>query len=521
MSSGPHPVFVYGPIGLIVASGVVSIAIAPVIFRAIGKRRGLSVLEGTGLAPKRGRLLAFVVAVATFWLVALSAGALLITFDPSEVEGRLPGDHVDTTVLAHAVPPFSNAATAKLVARLVKIGTEDSLAMAARLEPNPYWAIRHLTEHGFRTHAGRFTLGNPGNESCPLGMDALAEAQRGGALQEAFVACRNVPGDAIGVAAFKMGDFRVAVGPEAETIVSRMPRPPRGEPTCLAGAFDVPPLEMPLCRLIHAEMKEDTRDEVLASPRPADRFARRWASALALERADRGELPEGDAFTLDAARFVRDPIVLFESEPVAIDATLRDEHASLGPETRLWLDLVFAAERSAFGKHEEALAATDRAIFVLDGLATTVEVDESARRVAAAIALRAGDLGRAVEHAGDHLAALGPLRTTWREDPAADLRDAIAIAIDPSLPAALLLRDLPEAARPGFLDFLRERYPGCPSCGFFGQLAHHLRRRDIAEAVGDDKLVGDLDPVLARFEAVVMNRTLALSLTLASEEIGR
>jgi hypothetical protein len=156
--------------------------------------------------------------------------------------------------------------------------------LAARIDVDTDRAIERLVAEGYRTHAGRFALSKPTGRACELGLDALAESLQGAALQELMLACHNAPGDPVGLAAFKVGDFMSAVGagPENESIISRQLLTPLGEPKCFAQGPDLPTDDSPICRLEHARAPQ-------ADPaRRARRAEARGPVRAALARGDRG-----------------------------------------------------------------------------------------------------------------------------------------------------------------------------------------------------------------------------------------
>jgi hypothetical protein len=331
-----------------------------------------------------------------------------------------------------------------------------------------------------------------------------------------------------------MGDFMRAVGPEAESIVSRLPRPPAGEPECLAGGFDVPDGSMPLCRLVHAEMIKKTRTEVLATTEIAPVFARRWAAAL---RAEMGE-PLAEAWTIDPATLVVRPLRAIADEPIAVFADIRaGSTANLTPAQGAWIRLALAAERSAMGRHADAAVLVDEAERELDlGAGASPEERAQAARLIAAIALRGGDDDRAggaladldesdpLHALGRWLRGEGPRPdaasfAVWDEADVGGDGAALAAALeraDAARGGLLRLRLAPEAARPVLREWAREAFPACDRCELFAELDRLTVRLDAAYALEDEALVMDLAPVVARFEAVFLNRLLALSLRAAS-----
>jgi hypothetical protein len=325
-------------------------------------------------SPRRSPLvlsvLSILLAMSLLWGGATLLAMSLLWLPTSEDPDRLPGESLEAAVLAHAVPTTALAAADQLIARLERDGgatrwsppgaLETRLVLAGRLDPKPTRAVLRLAERGFRTRAGLFALGNASDESCLVGLDALAESVRGGSLQALMRACRNAKGDSIAKAAFKMGDFMRATGPESEAIVSRLPQPPAGEPSCIAGGFDLPERDMPLCRLVHAELVPHTRAEVLSEPAHELLLAQRWWMAM---RAERG-LPFDDALlhTVEPRLLLERPLAAVLDEPLGVYASLRaSTEARLEPGQAGWVRLALAAERSAVGKHRDALYLVDEA----------------------------------------------------------------------------------------------------------------------------------------------------------------
>jgi hypothetical protein len=250
-----------------------------------------------GAKPELDRAAGLLVSIVVLWSLSSAAGGLLLLLDGSERAGRLPGDHVDAAVIAHAIPPLSNLAAARIVRRLERDGDgtrwdgtaalEERLVLAARLDPRPDRGVDRLLAHGYRTRAARFASAHPSAAACENGMTAAAEALRGGLLFEMMMSCRNVKGDSAAHAAFKMGDFSRAVGPESESIVSRVTRAPADEPDCVAGGYDIPSSELPICLTIHAEGRAPLRRQLLADAAPTPLYAQRWVWAARAISASR------------------------------------------------------------------------------------------------------------------------------------------------------------------------------------------------------------------------------------------
>lgn len=562
----PHPAYTVGPYVFIVASCLVSAWLAPRVRRRLERwlapraqrapiqldRDDVVMVDGVAVSavhvfrrsPRRSPLvlsvLSILLSMSLLWGAATLLALSLLWLPASEAPDRLPGERFEAAVFAHAVPTTALAAADQLIVRLERGGgatrwsppgaLEARLVLAGRLDPKPTRAVLRLAERGFRTRAGLFALGNASDESCAVGLDALAESVRGGSLQALMRACRNAKGDAIARAAFKMGDFMRATGPESESIVSRLPRAPEAEPGCIAGGFDLPGPEAPLCRLVHAELVPRTRAEVLRDPAPGLLLARRWWMAM---RAEQG-LPFDEAllYTIDPRLLLERPLAAVLDEPLGVYASLREStHARLAPREAAWLRLALAAERSAVGKDRDALYLVDEAFTELSLGASEPDLVE-ASRLAAAIAVRAGEQALA-EHFAADLPPSDPLRAWVRaRAPLADDAPSWARALDADAELDLLealsapgvaarggllrLRAASEQQREALSEWLREGFPSCDDCGFHAQLDRWTVRLDGARAIGDAELVRDLEPVVARFEAVLVNRVLGLSLRAAS-----
>lgn len=481
--------------------------------------------------PFVARSMSLLLTIGLFWGLATLLARGLIAL-PAAATGPLPGARVDSDVIAHAVPPMSNLAARALVARIEarpyarwadSAALEDAMVLAARLDPDPDQAVARFLRRSMRTRAGWFALRHPSAASCPAGLAALAEAGRGGQLQELMAACSHVPGDAALKAAFAMGDFMNAGGPEAESIISRVTLPPRDEPDCVAGGYDVPPASLPLCRLEHAEQVKAARTQVYAEldDRGLPTFARRWATAA---RAERGE-PWDDAalFGIDPTELIERPMVALADEPIALYLDLRESSlASLTPAQAAYIDLALAAERSAAARDDEARFLVHEGLDYLElGEGASDGERVQALRLAAAIAIRSLDPA-AISDAVVALEPSDPLAISA----AAVLRRPGEIALDDERlaawavapPGPIELAALREADRPIAREWLREAWPACEGCGFFRRFDQLVRKLDAARALDDAELVLALEPVVRRFEAVLTNRPLALSLRGADPE---
>lgn len=475
--------------------------------------------------PFVARSMSLLLTIGLFWgLSALLARGLIAL--PASPTGPLPGSRVDGDVIAHAVPPMSNLAARALVDRIEarpyerwtdRAELEDAMVLAARLDPDPDRAVARFLRRSMRTRAGWFSLRHPSPSSCPAGMAALSEAARGGQLQELMAACSHLPGDAPGKAAFAMGDFMNAVGPEAESIISRVTLPPDGEPDCVAGGYDVPPASLPLCRLEHAEQVKAARTQIYAEldDRTLPPFARRWAAAA---RAERGEpLDDAALFGIDPVTLVTRPMAALADEPIAVYLDLRESSlANLTPAQAAYVDLALAAERSAAARDDEARFLVHEGLDYLElGEGAGERERAQAQRLAAAIAIRSRDRA-AIADAVIELEAADPLRASALAVLAAPgdlaLDDARLAAWASSPPDPIELAALREADRPIAREWLREAWPACEGCGFFRRFDQLVRKLDAARTLDDAELVAALEPVVRRFEAVLTNRPLALSL---------
>jgi hypothetical protein len=187
-------------------------------------------------------------------------------------------------------------------------------------------------------------------------------------------------------------------------------------------------------------------------------------------------------------------------EPIAVYRDLRmSTQATLTPAVAAWVRLAVAAELSAAGRHADAQVLADEAELQLSiGAGASDDEREAVARLQFVIFLRAGDAAR-VELARKLLPVDDPLQV---------------VPSDRRAPLTELPSGIDET-------WLREGFPSCEGCGFFDQLVHHTRRRDLAELIAAEELLADLDPVVRRFEAVVHNRLLGLSLRLADPRAAR
>jgi len=548
----PSAVFVYGPFAFMAASCVLSLALTPWSTRLVqatrkrfrsGPRAKSVNIEATrdadeadevremfrsGPKPQLDRAMGLIVSIAFLWGGSSAVGGLLLLAGGEERPGALPGEHVDGAVLAHAVPPLSNLAARQIVARLehaADVGRWDQdgaleprLVLAARLDPSPEKGVERLLHHGYRTRAARFASAHPSAYNCEKGMLAAADALRGGLLFDLMMACRNVKGDSAAHAAFKMGDFSRSLGPESESIVSRVTRAPEAEPACLAGGYEMPPPEEPLCRLIHAEAHPALRQDILTTTAaPGAFFAQRWAQAA---KAELGEpMAESLVFTIDPENLVLHPFDAVIEQPIAVYQDIRIGHAAnLTPGQSAWVHLALAAERSAMSRHLDAALLVDEAFSALDiGDGASDEERGRAACLAAAIALRADDSQSFALHA-EACPKSGPLYALARdlaEPDAAISSQSLDLDAAPFTESPIMFRRAVEAERAQLREWLRERFPSCERCAFFRELRRLAAIREAAGALGDEDLVQEVEPVVARFEAVFLNRSLALSLRAA------
>ncbi|NUP12240.1 MAG: hypothetical protein HOW73_39845 [Polyangiaceae bacterium] len=536
----PHPLFTYGPILFVVASFVASAVLSPSAMRFVKRR------WGPPAQPLKVRLVCQLATIAAFWLAGTAVGFALLVFPVTEPNDGLPGQRIGTAVIAHMVPTVAPFASHRIADQLENGSTstrwsppgvrEARLVLAARIDADTDRGVERLAKHGFRTHAGRFALTNPTGPACEVGLDAFAEALQGSALKDLMTACRNAPGDPIGYAAFKMGDFMGAVGPETESIISRQLRTPDGEPTCFAEGPDMPDAPLKMCRLEWAEMHKKQRPAALDGLDLEPAFARRWLAAL---RAEMGEPFDAKSFfRIDPALLVERPFVAIVDEPIAVYEDVRkNASGSLTPGQSAYIRVAIGAERSAAGRHEDAEKLVEEALAQLAiGDGGSAAERAAVERLAAAIALRARDMKRFEKHAAS-LAADDPLREvatvvfgsapeaasgderTWVAALPMNDGAAIAAALEESGAATsgglLRLAAVPEDARDPLREWLRETFPACARCGFFATLDRMTVRLDAAHALGDEGTVRALEPIVARFEAVFLNRPLALSLRAA------
>lgn len=526
----PHPLYIYGPVLFVGISFVASAALTPYLRRVAERRWG----------PYRNahkvRLVCLLASIATFWVVGTALGLALLIVPIGESAHGLPGERLDAVIVAHMVPTVAPLACDRIVERLEaedapsrwdpSARREAKLVLAARVDDDSDRAIERLVRNGFRTHAGRFALSKPTARACELGLEALAEAHQGGALRDLMTACHEAPGDGIGRAAFKMGDFMAAGGPESEAIVTRQLLTPLGEPTCFAQGPDLPDPQLSMCRLQHAELHLGTRAAALEGLSLEAPFARRWLTAIRAE--DGAPLATDATFTIDPITLVERPFLAVLDEPIAVYEDIReDARGALTPGASAWVRIAIAAERSAASRHEDAAKLVDEAIEQLDlGAGATFEERAKVRRLAAAIAMRAGDGSRFEGYAEDLDVddpllglAFGELETPDRPWIAALDRGGTSLAAALDASAASVVRGglwrlsrLAEDDRGPVRDWLREAFPPCDRCGFFAMLDRLAVRLDAARATGDEPLVIALETVLSRFEAVFLNRALALSL---------
>jgi hypothetical protein len=467
--------------------------------------------------------------VGTFlcWVVLSLAGQGPVA--PGEA---LPGSRFDAYVFAHMAPPISNH-VARVMIRKLDAGAEharyepgsaleDRLSHAAALDPFPDDAVRRWARHHFRTRAGKVALAQPSPIACSTGFDAFADALREGAVLQLAQACRNVPGDTGSRAAFKVGDFRNAAGAETEAILSRLPFPPPTEPSCLAGGDATPPAEQPVCRLLHAEVKKETRGEILKSLELQPPFARRWAAAMRVSRG--APMREEDRFAIDAVRLVLTPLAATIDEPIAIYLELPAERLEkLSPVDVAAVETSIAAHRSAFGDHLAAEQRCKRALGIAMDLSETDA--QAVIRLCGATRLRAGEIDRARELM-EQLPPDDPLHQTADDVDFGDAPAPFAGLDGPALARTLsadgagttirtgALRSIlrGRAGDPALLEWLREGFPGCERCDYHDQLEMLLLRRDAAELLDDASVLDDLEPILGRYRGVIENRPLGVVL---------
>ena len=312
--------------------------------------------------------------------------------------------------------------------------------------------------------------------------------------------------------------------------MSRLPFAPPGEPGCLAGGDAVPPPDQPLCRLLHAEVKKETRAELLPSLEVKPAFAARWLAAMRLARG--APLPKEARFSVAPEALLLTPIEAIADEPIGVYLDLEPTRLEgLAPADAASIEVTLAAHRSAFGDHLQARTRCDRALELSDAIAPGDR--ESVLRLCAAIALRAGRTDDARELLADAPSDLlqsaldarddGVVNDTLRGAAGApelfDLRGPpLLVALrNPGGEEAVLRGVAPWVlaslgADPSQSEWLREAFPTCRRCDFYDQLGSLLLRRDAAEAIGDVEVLGDLEPIVARFRAVVETRPLGLVL---------
>jgi hypothetical protein len=529
---GAHWLYTYGPYAFLGASAALSAIVAPRTIRRIGARRHAKHAARMGLDPselpafKPSPTLAVSGLAGTLvvlWGIGTLACFLVLSVareGPLEPGESLPGATLDAYVIAHMAPPLSNRAATMMIRRLdagadilrYDPGSplEARLGHAAALDPHPDDAVSRWARHHFRTRAGKVALANPSVAACSIGFEAFADALREGAALQLAQACRNVKGDPGARAAFKIGDFRNASGPETEAILSRLPFAPPSEPSCFAGGDATPPAELPLCRLLHAEVKKEARAEILGSLEVEPVYARRWLDAMRMTRG--AALLERDRFAIDPALLVSSPLAAIADEPVAVYLeTSAERLEKLGAADAASIEVTVAAHRSAFGDHGPAKQRCEKATGIAAGL--SMEQSEAIQRICAAISYRGGEADEALEEI----------------DPAASERfevDELLELDGPALARALssktgrdvvrrgglqmLLRG--RAGDPALAEWLREGFPSCGRCDFHDQLEMLLLRRDAAQLLGDSAVLEDLGPILGRYRGVFENRPLGLIL---------
>jgi hypothetical protein len=527
-----HWLYTYGPYTFLGASAILSAIVAPRVIRNVGARRHAKHAARMGLDPAElpafkpsptlavgglaGTLVGFW-GIGTLLCFLVLAGASQGPLAPGEA---MPGASLDAYVIAHMAPPLSNRVALVMIRRLdagadairyePSSPLEARMAQAAALDPHPDDAVSRWARHHFRTRAGKVALANPSVTACSIGFDAFADALREGAALQLAQACRNVKGDTGARAAFKIGDFRNASGPEAEAILSRLPFAPASEPSCFAGGDAIPPAELPLCRLLHAETRKETRGEILGSLEVEPAYARRWLSAMRMTRG--APLTEKDRFAIDAALLVSSPLAAIADEPIAIYLeTSAERLEKLGASDTAAIELTLAAHRSAFGDHAPAKQRCEKAIGIASDLAW--EENEAVHRTCAAVAFRAGEGDEALEEIDpavserlaldDFVQMDGPALARALSSPAG--RDLVRRGA-----LQVLLRG--RSGDPALAEWLREGFPSCERCDFFDQLEMLLLRRDAAELLGDAAVLEDLGPILGRYRGVFENRPLALIL---------
>lgn len=548
--SDVHWLYTYGPFAFIGLSAVTSAILAPRATRRIGARRHAKYALRMGLDPKE--LPAFkpspTLAVAglagtliTFWGIGTLLCFLVLTSARSGALAPgepLPGSTFDAYVVAHMAPPLSKRVALAMIRRLdaraetlrYEAGSplELRLGHAAWLDPHPDDAVSRWVRHHFRTRAGKVALANPSVAACSAGFDAFADSLREGAVMQLAQACRNVRGDTGARAAFKVGDYRNASGPETEAILSRLPFPPASEPGCFAGGDAVPPNDLPLCRLLHAEVKKEARGDILPTLEVAPEYARRWLAAMRMSRG--GHLRDEDRFAIDPELLLLTPLAAIADQPIAVHLDLSSERLEkLSSAEATSVDVILAAHRSAFGDHGPAKQRCDRALAAASSLAPDEEA--AVRRTCAVVWLRSGEPDRAREvlEAGDSLLVLADAIEDGVIDPRLAEQLGLGATIDLDGPALARMLSTEDGARlvrrgalhvllqgkqgePALQEWLREGFPACARCDFFDQLEMLLLRRDAAEVMGDQAVMDDLTPILERYRGVFENRPLGLIL---------
>ena len=423
----------------------------------------------------------------------------------------LPGTTIDPLVLAHAVPPISRAAKERMSRELDRRfegrdrwndpNLESELHLATAVDPSRGRSAQRLTRKGFRAKAGGLAANHPDEATCREGLDALAESVHGGAVQTLMTECGQFRTEAIANAAFKMGDFMRASGRESESIISRLPIEPLGEPACAAGGYDFPADTEPLCRLLHAEMRRSFKRKLLEGVAMPSQLSAAWSHAIFVESGDPYDAAE--AFTIDPLIYLEMPFPAITQLPIAVYQDLRQSgQANLRPAEAAWFRLAIALERSALGRHEDAQILTDEAWSQLEiGAGASPEERVNAARLALVIALRAEDAAR-VRGFAEYL----------------DPEDALHELAEPGAWRARTKARATSLGAPAenTTVWLREGFPSCEGCRFFDQLEHLAIKRDLAQAFEDTDLLSDLSPILLRFEAVFLNRLLAASLSFSS-----
>jgi hypothetical protein len=281
---------------------------------------------------------------------------------------------------------------------------------------------------------------------------------------------------------------------------------------------------------LHAEVKTETRGEILPSLAVEPVWARRWLGAMRLARGAR--MPDEMRFAIDPTALVATPVPAIIDEPIGIYLDLSDARRErLTTAEAASIETSLAAHRSAFGDHAAASTRCDRALDLAHALDAADAAD--ARRLCAAVALRGRDLDRARDLLAEAPSeALDRWLTAFDESrfdaalwevtgagAAGGLEGpALARALWSAEGTAIVRRGaLPvlfaaAGPDPALFDWLREAYPGCELCDFYDQLEVLVLRSDAAQALADTELEMDLDPIVARYRAVFETRPLALAL---------